>query len=171
MIFRGGVFKLKKPYKSHCPRFSVLEWATRNSHHTLLKLALDKYAWSGNLGLGRALQAAVELGDEKAAHLLLNHGANPDLISYLSPLGTAAEGGHLGVAKLLLKYGLGHHSRDMWNSAYVKIAEANGHQELVKLLLQHTLCSRASSPCEGRATDIPGESETAGILRAVEYDY
>lgn len=61
-------------------KISVIEWAVKTSHYGILRLALNKHVYGryGYRDLEVAQREAVELGDQKAAQILLEYKVATD---------------------------------------------------------------------------------------------
>jgi ankyrin repeat protein len=88
-----------------------------------------------------ALHLAVFGGQEEAARLLLERGANPNVVSTneavrVAPLGTAAFVRSVPLARLLLDSGADVNGRGEGGFTALHSAAQNGDEELARLLLE-----------------------------------
>lgn len=83
-----------------------------------------------------ALIWAAEMGSTACAKLLLESGADPNLVEWdgWSPLHWAARNGHLEVTELLLTYGASIDQRDSRGLAPVHWAAGGGYWEVFDML-------------------------------------
>lgn len=103
----------------------------------------------------KAITLASEAGSEESVALLLRHGANPrtrnefpfrinfhesspsqKIENHKSALMYAAEGGHTGIVRLLLKAGARHNATTIYDETALMYAAGNGHSETTKVLIQ-----------------------------------
>ena len=87
-----------------------------------------------------ALHLAAYFGQEEAARLLLEHGADANAVSrnatiVVAPLHSAAAGAHAGIVKLLLEAGADPNARQPDGSTALDAARQNGDDESAEALL------------------------------------
>ena len=87
------------------------------------------------------LHLAVFFGHEDAARLLLEHGADANVVARheslkVAPLHSAAAGGHAGAVRLLLEAGANPNARQGGGFTPLHSAAQNGDRESAELLLE-----------------------------------
>jgi ankyrin repeat protein len=86
-----------------------------------------------------ALHLAAFFGGTEAARLLLDHAAQPNVVSrnalQVMPLHSAAAGGHVGVARLLVAAGADVNATQRHGYTPLHAAGQNGDEELTELLV------------------------------------
>lgn len=89
--------------------------------------------------VGVALILAAGGGKKEAVQLLLEHGADVNILSASGcpPLHYAAYYGHTEIIELLLKYGADANFRDAKGDTALMVATKAGKKEVVQLLLEH----------------------------------
>jgi ankyrin repeat protein len=108
---------------------------------------------AGNASGSTALQIAVQGCAEEATdcsarlkimQLLLEHGANPNMLDGLgqSLLHTAASYSRLGAMKLLLQHGASITVQDLLRKTPVSVAVTLGHTQAVRLMCEHAAASQ-----------------------------
>ena len=113
------------------------------------------------------LHLAAFFGHERAARLLLEHGADPSVVSHsplgVAPLHSAAAGDHPTVARLLVDAGADVNTRQRGGWVPLHSAAANGDAELVRFLLEHGADADARQDEGKSAADVAGEKGHAEI--------
>jgi uncharacterized protein len=124
-------------------RLSVFEAAAFGRLDALRKILDDDRAQAAALSTDgfTALHLAVFGGQEDAARLLLDRGADPNVLSRnenvrVQPLGTAAFVRSVPLARLLLDSGADVNGRGEGGFTALHSAAQNGDEELARLLLE-----------------------------------
>jgi hypothetical protein len=101
--------------------------------------AVDKTIETGRGGWRTLLMRAAELGFEEAVDLLMDKGAQPDLIDHEGrcALSLAAAGGHVETVQVLLSRGAYPNLADAKGRTPCEWARANGHREVARILGTH----------------------------------
>jgi uncharacterized protein len=105
-----------------------------------------------------ALHLAIFGGQEEAVRLLLDRGADPNVLSRadiarVPPLGTAAFAGSTPLARLLLDSGADPNVRGEGGFTPLHAAAQNGDEELARLLLERGADPAAATDDGRRAAD------------------
>jgi ankyrin repeat protein len=127
---------------------SALREAVKGGHKEIVKvLLLDKRGITARLSTGYALIEAAQKGYTDMAELLLDKGADPNVLGtsdsdscYTSTtaLIEASSQGHKAIAKLLLDKGANPNVKTSSSSATaLSLASSQGHKDIVKLLLDN----------------------------------
>lgn len=126
------------------PQLDVFDTATVGRTRGLAELlAADAElasAWSPD-GF-TPLHLAAFFGHEDAARLLLEHGADANVVARheslkVAPLHSAAAGGHAGIVRLLLEAGADANARQEGGFRPLHAAAQNGDRESAEALLEH----------------------------------
>ena len=114
-----------------------------NKGHTPMRKAMKCHNESGALALleGGAhmdLHKAVLHGFTLCAEFLLSRGVSASKLSHgRTPIGYAAQGGHVAAGELLLRCGVSVDSTDRGGKTPLMHCSVNGHKDFVAFLLRH----------------------------------
>ena len=115
------------------------------------------------------LHIAAFAHNDAAARALLDAGADPNVLATASfatvtPLGTAATFGAVGIARTLLDHGADTEATADHGFTPLQSAAANGNRELVELLLAHGARTDARNERGERAADLAKSDELKELL-------
>lgn len=127
--------------------WTALHCAAQSGHKNIVEELLDNEMDSDiqdSIGW-TALHRAVWAGHWEVVELLLRRGANVNqkTICESTPLHWAAYLGHAELIRLLLQYGANTKALDRLGQRACDLATANAHHDVVAILAQHNLYSKA----------------------------
>jgi uncharacterized protein len=119
-----------------------------------------------------ALHLAAYFGQEDAARLLLEHGADANAVARnaeleVAPLHSAAAGGHGSIVKLLLEHGADPNARQRGGFTPLHAAAQNGDRDSVEALLERGADKTAATDEGKKAADLAaaaGDDDLAELL-------
>jgi ankyrin repeat protein len=115
-----------------------------------------------------ALHLAAFFGQEEAAKILLERGAEVNLVArhesiHVTPLHSAAAGGHAGIVKLLLEHGADPNAAQDGGFTPLHSAAQNDDRESVEALIEAGADPRLANDEGKRPADLAGD-ETRDLL-------
>jgi ankyrin repeat protein len=117
------------------------------------------------------LHLACYFGHEEMAQLLLDGGADPDVVSRnamsLRPLHSASASRALGIVRMLLEHGADVNAQQHGGWTALHAAAKHGDLRLVELLLSRGADSALASADGRTALDLAGESGEAEVVKAL----
>ena len=110
-----------------------------------------------------ALHYAAFFGQEEAAQILLDHGAETNLVArnatiHVTPLHSAAAGSHPGIVKLLLEHGADPNAAQDGGFTPLHSAAQNDDRESVEALLEAGADPSLASADGQKPADLAGET-------------
>jgi ankyrin repeat protein len=126
---------------------SPLHGAVYNGNLEMVQVLLDYGSNVNDLDevhstpLDFALEYRSENIDPRVVRLLLDHGADPNILGRgqdgNTPLHRASRSGRIEIARLLVEHGASVEVRNDWGRTALEVASGEQRHEIVKLLLEH----------------------------------
>ena len=95
----------------------------------------------GSTPLNFALEYRSNILDPRVVRLLLDHGADPNILARIqqgnTPLHRASRSGRIEIVRLLVEHGASVEAQDDGGMTPLDVASGEQREEIIKLLLEH----------------------------------